>query len=166
MTEPQRPDWIEVASEEVAEYAITRAADASVYEGLPIYADEIAEIIRKHTPTPGEGHGRGCYYCHMPCDAFMGDPGRWPIPLCHADDPGVVRWHHARCIAERLISPGIYEHNAVEKPTCEGWWWIWDSMRGMRIVRHDMADEWRIGLIWWGPIVPPEMPSSGANLRP
>src|SRR5678816_3600991 len=50
-----------------------------------------------------EGHGAPCYYCTEPCDSLSCNPSRWPIALCHRDDPGRVKWHHTGCVAERLI---------------------------------------------------------------
>lgn len=49
------------------------------------------------------GHGEPCYYCGEPCNSLAGDPGLWPIPLAHKDDPGCVKRHHIRCVSERLI---------------------------------------------------------------
>lgn len=43
-----------------------------------------------------------CYYCIDPCDALSGDPGSWPIAFPHREDPGVVRYHHSRCVTVRL----------------------------------------------------------------
>lgn len=50
-----------------------------------------------------QGHAAPCYYCGEPCDSYAGNPAKWPIPLCHADDPGVVKWHHTGCVSARLI---------------------------------------------------------------
>lgn len=52
-----------------------------------------------------QGHGDPCYYCGKPCNGFAGNPGEWPIPLCHADDPGRVKWHHIDCVSSRLAAP-------------------------------------------------------------
>lgn len=49
-----------------------------------------------------EGHGDPCYYCKEPCDALAGNPGRWPVGLCHPDDPGVLKWYHHDCVFQRL----------------------------------------------------------------
>lgn len=49
-----------------------------------------------------EGRDEPCYYCKKPCDSLAGNPGLWPIGLPHADEPGVVKWHHAACVLERL----------------------------------------------------------------
>jgi hypothetical protein len=49
-----------------------------------------------------KGHGEFCYYCHKRCNSLAGNPGEWPIPLCHADDPGRVKWHHIECVSMRL----------------------------------------------------------------
>ena len=49
-----------------------------------------------------EGHNEPCYFCKRPCNSLHGNPGLWPIPLCHTDEPGVVKWHHTICVMERL----------------------------------------------------------------
>lgn len=48
------------------------------------------------------GHDQPCYYCKQPCNDLAGDPGLWSIPLTHPEEPGVVKWHHIRCVSERL----------------------------------------------------------------
>jgi len=48
------------------------------------------------------GHNEPCYYCKKPCNSLTGNPSQWPIPLCHADDPGRVKYHHIGCVSERL----------------------------------------------------------------
>lgn len=55
------------------------------------------------SPLGDQGHNAPCYYCGEPCNTLAGNPGEWPIPLCHRDDPGRVKWHHSRCVHERLI---------------------------------------------------------------
>ena len=49
-----------------------------------------------------EGHNEPCYYCGEQCSSLSALPSRWPIPLCHADEPGKVKWHHIGCVSERL----------------------------------------------------------------
>jgi hypothetical protein len=51
---------------------------------------------------PPEGHGEQCYYCHEACNSFAGNPGEWPVGLCHPDDPGKLKWHHVGCVSDRL----------------------------------------------------------------
>jgi hypothetical protein len=48
------------------------------------------------------GHDELCYYCENRCNALAGDPSQWPIPLAHADEPGVPKWHHSGCVSGRL----------------------------------------------------------------
>ena len=48
------------------------------------------------------GHNKNCYYCGKPCNNFSGNPSEWAIPLCHKDEPGVVKWHHIGCVQKRL----------------------------------------------------------------
>jgi hypothetical protein len=50
-----------------------------------------------------QGHGQPCYYCGEACNALHGNPGLWPLPFCHRDDPGVTKWHHTSCVTKRLI---------------------------------------------------------------
>lgn len=49
-----------------------------------------------------EGHKKLCYYCGAFTNSFAGFPSEWPIPLCHRDDPGRVKWHHIGCVSEKL----------------------------------------------------------------
>ena len=57
----------------------------------------------KSVATVETGHGQLCYYCKNPCNVWSASPSQWPIPLCHEDDPGRVKWHHTGCISSRLI---------------------------------------------------------------
>lgn len=70
---------------------------------LRMFSQYEAEAVRAALSASHEGHDAPCYYCKEPCDSLAGNPGRWPIPLCHRDEPGVVKWHHTGCVAERLI---------------------------------------------------------------
>ena len=76
---------------------------------VKILSEEVG-MLRKRPSNRlfADGQERQCYYCNEPCDSFSGNPSRWPIPLCHADDPGRVKWHHIGCVSERLIenNPG------------------------------------------------------------
>lgn len=49
-----------------------------------------------------DGHNAPCYYCGKPCSSLSAHPNLWPLPLCHEDDPGVMKWHHTSCVHERL----------------------------------------------------------------
>lgn len=57
--------------------------------------DEVAEYQKNDRDGP-------CYYCGEPTERFAGNPSRWPVYLCHADEPGVSKPHHAGCVSERL----------------------------------------------------------------
>lgn len=48
------------------------------------------------------GHGQPCYYCGKVISDIAADAGKWGIPLCHEDDPGVVKWHHISCVSALL----------------------------------------------------------------
>jgi hypothetical protein len=75
----------------------------------PAFRDDDFAMMRSILVTleaqprqPGEGYNEPCYYCGEPCNAVAGNPGMWPVALCHPDDPGVVKYHHHDCVAERL----------------------------------------------------------------
>lgn len=53
-----------------------------------------------------------CYYCGEKTNSFAGNPGLWPVRLCHVDEPGKAKYHHAKCISIRLA-------NSWEKRTVE-----------------------------------------------
>lgn len=67
-------------------------------------ANVVEECLSKEKvmPSGAEGHDKPCHYCGEPCNSFAANPSLWPIPLCHADEPGVVKWHHIGCVSERL----------------------------------------------------------------
>lgn len=68
------------------------------------------EMFRLSIPEEAEavinlpqGHDEPCFYCGEPCEAFAGDPGRWPLGFCQPDGTGITRWHHTRCVTARLF---------------------------------------------------------------
>lgn len=69
----------------------------------PGQLEEREALDAEKDPYP-QGHGAPCYYCKDPCDKWAANPGKWPIALTHADDPGVVKWHHESCVSSRLYS--------------------------------------------------------------
>lgn len=59
---------------------------------------------RKAKPKPAAtGHEEPCAFCAKPCDVFAADPGKWPVGLTHPDHTGILRWHHHKCVEERLF---------------------------------------------------------------
>lgn len=54
-----------------------------------------------------------CYWCGEPTNGLAGDPGEWPIFLCHAENPGVVKAHHERCVMDRLERQPVAEEGSV-----------------------------------------------------
>jgi hypothetical protein len=46
-----------------------------------------------------DGH---CFYCRAMTNHFAGDPGLWPLRFCQPDGTGIARFHHARCVTDRL----------------------------------------------------------------
>ena len=97
--------------------------------------------------TTPQGHDAACYYCNKPCNAFAGNPGLWPIPLCHADDPGHVKWHHTECIAQRLEDAERFI------------WWFESRKSGefMNIFMRGMREGWTTGL--WRSVIDDERKS-------
>ena len=71
-------------------------------EKLTRIARALYDLGREHAAAAQEGHGLPCYYCGGKCNSLAGNPGRWPIALCHAEEPGVVKWHHTECVSRRL----------------------------------------------------------------
>lgn len=65
-----------------------------------------------------DGHDELCYYCGKPCNALAGNPHEWPIPLCHSDEPGVVKWHHIGCVSQRLERLDMID-KSVKEITCD-----------------------------------------------
>jgi hypothetical protein len=59
-------------------------------------------VVEKTLTSVPEGHNQPCYYCGGRCCSLAASPGEWPVPLCHEDDPGVVKWHHTGCVSARL----------------------------------------------------------------
>ena len=43
-----------------------------------------------------------CHYCGGVCDPLAGNPGLWPVTLCHKEEPGVPKQHHTACVQKRL----------------------------------------------------------------
>jgi hypothetical protein len=78
------------------------------------YRRGIAERIEQHDRAH-QGHNEPCYYCGKPCDGLAGDPGQWPIGLCHAGDPGLVKYHHTNCIYEQLNEGGAAYRRGIEE---------------------------------------------------
>ena len=100
MSDPKpSPEWAVAAAEQfLNEYS---DGDLSTSEAL-------AAIIVRHAPPQINGtwgHEQPCYFCGEQCNSLAGNPSLWPIPLCHSDEPGVVKAHHIGCVSERLHAP-------------------------------------------------------------
>ena len=54
-----------------------------------------------------QGHDEFCEFCGERCNGFAGNPSEWPIALCHPDGTGIVKWHHERCVSERIWPLGV-----------------------------------------------------------
>lgn len=82
--------------------ALVEAVELRDREIARLTADRDAALADCDRLGVRDGHGQSCYYCGAACNSAAGDPGRWPVGLPHADAPGVVKWHHAACVASRL----------------------------------------------------------------
>ncbi len=74
-----------------------------VVDKIAVALDAFAQQAELKAGLSHEGHDKPCYYCGEPTNAFAGNPGRWPVALPHADEPGVVKWHHGGCVSRRLV---------------------------------------------------------------
>lgn len=87
------------------EHPNTKITDQRYLESCTLERETIAlraELEAVRGQAPMSGHEAACYYCGKPCNSLAANPGQWPIPLCHEDEPGKVKWHHTGCVSERL----------------------------------------------------------------
>lgn len=107
MTDDMREPRLEPVSDEELSRQIGAILSMSADMDGDVILRCLTELQQRRRPTPKptqpEGHGKPCHYCGEPCDALIGNPNRWPIPLCHRDDPGRVKWHHIGCVTDRLV---------------------------------------------------------------
>jgi hypothetical protein len=86
---------------------------AYVHGTPPVFGDRITsaldelQSLRAENATlleriNADGHKQPCYYCGKPTNDLSANPSDWSVPLCHSDEPGVVKWHHTGCVSERL----------------------------------------------------------------
>ena len=90
-------------TEQDAEIAALKAEDAC--DGTCEMLDRKANALQSERDALKkriEGHDKPCFDCGGRTNDLSGDPGQWSIPLCHSDHPGVVQWHHAGCVSNRL----------------------------------------------------------------
>lgn len=101
-----RPQTLEPFDEDKLSGYIRRMNLITINDGEATMRNVTQAICSKFGQPQGhgiEGHDKECYYCHKKTNAFAGNPSEWPIPLCHKDEPGKVKWHHIGCVSERLI---------------------------------------------------------------
>ena len=95
-----------------------------------------AEVEIERLKKRSEGHDKPCFDCGRRTNDLSGDPGPWSIPLCHSDHPGVVQWHHAGCVSNRLAER---ERRRMREDSE-----LLDmDMRGWAVLHRD-PDEWQI----------------------
>ncbi|MCE7895010.1 MAG: hypothetical protein DYH12_35775 [Sorangiineae bacterium PRO1] len=98
------------AGTQVAHLPIECATVETLVTCLNANPADAAEVWRRLHPSSRcgarreghEGHDAPCYYCGHPCNTYAGNPGLWPLGFTHADEPGVVKWHHTGCVQGRL----------------------------------------------------------------
>jgi hypothetical protein len=87
-----------------------------------------------------QGHNTPCYYCKTPCNAVAGSPSLWPIPLCHKDDPGKVKWHHIGCVMKRLTERDAWLAAAFEI-ACDSPELLVERLKSLVTERNDLNDK-------------------------
>lgn len=88
------PDWIiEAANEATNLFNLGENLRKSIICSVTVAYEKAHPKVERDGP---------CYYCHLPTSSLAGDPGLWPVVLCHPDEPGVPKIHHERCVSERL----------------------------------------------------------------
>ena len=112
--------WFGKAKNMEAQLAEARARIDALESAQIDYEFQLAEAKSALSAMEAQrsGHDARCYYCNEPCNSLAGNPGLWPIPLCHEDEPGVVKYHHIGCVSERLARIASLEKSV--------------TMRGMR----------------------------------
>lgn len=104
-----------MALSEYSELIISGGLGAASIPTRQVVEQELVEEIRQLRQELAEalqtagGDNQPCYYCGQACNALHGNPNKWPIPLCHADDPGKTKYHHIGCVSERLVQLGNLE---------------------------------------------------------
>lgn len=76
-------------------------------------------IARALENASNNGHKEPCYYCGEPCNSLAGDPGKWPVALCHSDEPGVMKWHHSHCVSIRLAQASKLSTDLMRRCACK-----------------------------------------------
>ena len=49
-----------------------------------------------------EGHNEPCAFCGEKCDDLAANPGMWSLGFTHPDGTGTVKWHHVKCVQDRI----------------------------------------------------------------
>ena len=49
-----------------------------------------------------DGH---CFYCREMTNHLSCDPGLRPLQFCQPDGTGITRFHHTKCVVDRLAAP-------------------------------------------------------------
>jgi hypothetical protein len=109
---------------------------------------KVARALRARLSSPSaadlpQGHGKPCYYCGELCNSLASFGGLSPIPLCHSDDPGKVKWHHTKCVSARLIEnqppSAPPEAGKVQEPIQR----LLRLLRSMQSIGYFTNDEWQ-----------------------
>lgn len=78
------------------------------------------ERLKKLILSEPAGHGKPCYYCGELTSSIAGNSARWPVPLCHKEEPGKVAWHHIGCVMKKLREGEAAEAKLAAIQSTEG----------------------------------------------
>lgn len=78
------------------------------------------ERLTKLILSEPAGHDKPCYYCGELTSSIAGNSARWPVPLCHKEEPGKVAWHHIGCVMKKLREGEAAEAKLAAIQSAEG----------------------------------------------
>lgn len=87
---------VEMFEEELSE---GHTAFVELWQSIGLLLNEIDRLIEASRFIDHDGP---CYYCGEPTDSLAGNPGLWPLRFPHEDEPGKMKWHHAKCVMQKL----------------------------------------------------------------
>ncbi len=62
----------------------------------------LGPFLAEQEPDETNGHGQPCFICGEPCNNLIGNPTKWATALVYPNTDGIVEWHHAGCVVEKL----------------------------------------------------------------
>ncbi|MCK1503898.1 hypothetical protein [Bradyrhizobium sp. 18] len=82
-----------------------------------------------------------CFYCGEATSSYAGDPGRWPLRFCQRDGTGITRYHHTRCVTDRIHDVA---QPAPSYCTVDGPQWCEERSAGSRCYNCPVNDDLRV----------------------